>query len=70
MKSFLRKWTMSGVKLEAEKSDSLESLDLKPLKYRNDSLLRKHCCKSKKLPYGVEDSSQSESESGKLCFPK
>lgn len=67
MKSLLRKWKMNGVKLEPEKSESLESLDLRPLKYRNDSLLRKHCCKSKKLTTYEEDgSSQSESESGEI----
>ncbi|GBN06952.1 hypothetical protein AVEN_13144-1 [Araneus ventricosus] len=54
---------MSGGNLSSVKSDSLESLDLKPLPSKKPSLLRKHCCKSKKL-VSLEDDSGSQSDSG------
>ncbi|GFQ67908.1 putative thiamine transporter SLC35F3, partial [Trichonephila clavata] len=63
MSSFLRKWKMNGNKLSPNKSESLESLDLKSLPSGKTSLIRKHCCKSKKL-VAVGDDSDSQSESG------
>ncbi|XP_055937424.1 solute carrier family 35 member F3-like isoform X2 [Argiope bruennichi] len=55
---------MNGVKFSAVKSDSLESLDLKSLPSKKSSLLRKHCCKSKKfVSFGNDNGSLSDSES-------
>ncbi|GFY72613.1 putative thiamine transporter SLC35F3 [Trichonephila inaurata madagascariensis] len=54
---------MNGNKLSPIKSESLESLDLKPLSSGKTSLIRKNCCKSKKL-VAVGDDSDSQSDSG------
>ncbi|GIX78323.1 hypothetical protein CDAR_425711 [Caerostris darwini] len=48
--------------LPTVQSESLESLDLKTLPSRRQSLLRKHCCKSKKL-VSLEDHNNSPSDS-------